>query len=454
VIEGGQFSGMAAVKEKQAVSYRVLKRCVVVLGAMAGVSAGLLPGAARADGPVPALPQIPAKTFSITEFGAVSDGKTLATEAVKKAIAAATAAGGGTVRVPAGRYLTSPFALASHIDLHVEAGATLLLVNDLEHYPRTEKTYTDWITAEGCTDIAITGEGTIDGQGKPWWDKYRKVNGVAPTGLLHRPQMIRLSRCSRVLIKDVSLTDSPNFHLIPGACRDVTIEHVRITAPADAPNTDAIDPSGWNFRIARCTISVGDDNIAIKPSALVEPGKPSCENFLVEDCTFGRGHGMSIGGQTPGGLRGLIVRNCTFEGTDAGIRMKASRGQGGLVEDCRYEHLTMKNVKVPIYITSYYPSIPKDVETDAAQAVGATTPIWRNIHIEDVTITDSPEAGRIIGLPEMPIENLTFKNVKITTAKGLRVVRAKGVEFIDSTLRVQSGPPLILHEAQVKGLEK
>jgi polygalacturonase len=438
-------------KENRAMTHRTRNRLLLALVALAAT----LPVTARADLPTPAppaLPQIPDKTFSITEYGATPDGTTLTTDALTKAIAAASAAGGGTVRVPAGRFLTTPFALASRINLHLDAGATLLLVNDLDTYPKTPKTYTDWITADNCTDIAITGEGTLDGQGKPWWDKYRKVNGVAPAGLLHRPQMIRLSRCTRVLIKDVTLKDSPNFHLIPGACRDVTIDHVTITAPDDAPNTDAIDPSGWNFRIANCTISVGDDNIAIKPSARIEPGKPSCENFLVENCTFGHGHGMSIGGQTPGGLRGLVVRNCTFDGTEAGIRMKASRGEGGLVENCRYEHLTMKNVKVPIYITSYYPSIPKDVEKDPAQPVTDTTPIWRNIHIEDVTITDSPEAGRIIGLPEMPIENLTLKNVKIATTKGLRVVQAKGVEFIDSTLQVKSGPKLLQHEAQIKGL--
>src|SRR4051794_22982493 len=155
---------------------------------------GIPPAAAGQPAPRPPIPKpvIPNRTFTITEFGAVADGKNLATDAVKKAVDAASKAGGGIVRVPAGRFLTSPFALASRINLHLDKGATLLLINDIDTYPKDAKTYTDWITAEDCQDVAITGEGVIDGQGQPWWDKYRKVSGVAPTGLLHRPQMIRL----------------------------------------------------------------------------------------------------------------------------------------------------------------------------------------------------------------------------------------------------------------------
>jgi polygalacturonase len=412
---------------------------------------GGVAGAAPEGGAQVTRPSIPDRTFSITDFGAVADGKTLATDAMKKAVDAAAKAGGGVVRVPAGRFLTSPFTLASKINLHLDKGATLLLINDIATYPKEPKTYTDWITAEDCQDVAITGEGTIDGQGQPWWDKYRKVNGVAPAGLLHRPQMIRLIHCTRVLVQDVTLTNSPNFHLIPQQCEDVTIDHVTIKSPKDAPNTDGIDPSGWNFHFTRCTIDTGDDNIAIKPGKALKPGRASCENFLVEDCTFRAGHGMSIGGQTPGGLRGLVVRNCTFEGTEAGIRMKAPRGDGGLVEDCVYENLTMKGVKVPIYITSYYPSIPKDVEKDAAQPGGPKTPIWRNIRISNVTVTDSPEAGRIIGLPEMPVTNLVLTNVRISAKKGLRIVHAKGVKFERCDVTASQGPALITSDAEISG---
>jgi polygalacturonase len=411
-----------------------------------------IPSAAAERSAIP-LPAIPDRTVTITDHGAVPDGKTLATEALKKALDAVQKAGGGTVRVPPGNFLTSPFALASKVNLHLDKGATLLLVNDIESYPKEDRRYTDWITARGCTDVAITGEGTLDGQGQPWWDRYRKRDGVAPTGLPHRPHMIRLSGCTRVLVQGVTLTNSPNFHLVPADCEDVTIERVTIKAPADAPNTDGIDPSGWNFRIAGCTIDTGDDNIALKPHKSGKPGRAACENFLIEDCTFLHGHGLSVGGQTPGGLRNLLVRNCTFEGTTAGIRLKAARGEGGLVEDCTYEHIRMKNVKVPIYITSYYPSLPKEVEKDPPQPVGPTTPIWRSIRISDVTVTDCPEAGRIVGLPEMPVSGVVLADVRIESSKGLRIVNARKVEFAKSSIAAGSGPALILHGAEVSGLD-
>src|SRR5439155_23035349 len=145
------------------------------------------------------------------------------------------------------------------------------------------------------------------------------------------------------------------------------------------------------------------------------------------------------GGQTPGGLRRMTVRNCTFEGTDAGIRMKAPRGQGGLVEDLTYENLTMKNVKVPILITSYYPKIPADAQDDAAQVVAATTPIWRNIRISRLRSEGSPVAGQIIGLPEMPVENIELTDVKISAQKGMQIVNAKKIQFNDSRNDVAEG---------------
>jgi len=148
------------------------------------ISLGTATAGQAADRPPVARPSIPERGFAITDYGAVGDGKTLATDAVKTTIAAAAKAGGGVVRVPAGRFLTSPFTLASKINFHLDKGATLLLINDIDSYPKEPKTYTDWITAEDCQDVAITGEGTIDGQGRPWWDKYRRANGVAPTGVV------------------------------------------------------------------------------------------------------------------------------------------------------------------------------------------------------------------------------------------------------------------------------
>jgi polygalacturonase len=330
--------------------------------------------------------------------------------------------------------------------------------NNIADFPKDKKGYQNEITASDCHDLSITGEGTIDGQGEPWWKEFLKTKGAADAGqLAHRPFMVVLHGCTRVLVQGVTLTNSPMFHLVPQACHDVTIDHVQFKAPADAPNTDALDPSGWNFLITRCTFDVGDDCIAIKASGKAPAGHVSCEDFFITDCDFRFGHGMSIGGQTPGGLRHLIVQNSTFENTDAGIRMKASRGAGGLVEDCVYENLTMKNVKTPIYITSYYPEkgTPKSAAADPAQSVGATTPIWRNIHISNVRATGAKVAGKIIGLAEMPVSDIELNNVNIAAEKPMVIWNAKDIHFVNSKLTViEKGPVSEMEQSTgVTGLE-
>ena len=156
------------------------------------------------------------------------------------------------------------------------------------------------------------GEGTIDGQGDPWWKQFTLTKNT-PNGMPHRPYMVVFRDCTRLLVQGVTLTNSPSFHLVPAACHDVTIDHVQFIAPANAPNTDALDPSGWNYLITRCTFDEGDDCIAIKATGKAPEGHVSCEDFLVTDCNFKHGHGLSIGGQTPGGLRHLVVKDCTFE---------------------------------------------------------------------------------------------------------------------------------------------
>jgi polygalacturonase len=411
-----------------------------------------------ADEPSLPLPSIPQNSFNISNYGSVPDGVTLNTVAITKAIDACEKAGGGTVEIPPGRFLTAALRLGSNLNFHLNDGAVLLFSNNFDDYRlESHGGYPNLLIADNCHDVAITGNGTIDGQGRPWWTEYLKTKGASADvpHMAHRPYMVVLKDCKRVLIQGITLTNSPSFHLVPGSCTDVTIDHVSIVAPADSPNTDALDPSGWNFLITHCTFDVGDDCIAIKAGGKPLGGKASCENFLVADCTFKHGHGMSIGGQSSGGLRHLLVRDCTFDGTGAGIRMKANRGAGGLVEDCTYENLTMKNVKFPIYITSYYPEsgTPKSAAADAVYVVNATTPIWRDIHIMNVISTGSPSAGRIIGLAEMPIFNVELDNVKITAQKGLDIWNVKNLQFVNSRITVAGSMALNVQQSSgIRGL--
>ena len=393
------------------------------------------------------LPTIPTTVFNITNYGAVGDGKTLNTVAIQKAIDACAAAGGGTVLVPAGKFIFGPIILTSSLNLHLDKGAMLLISDDLKNYPIKSKRYQDCITAANAHDIEISGQGVIDGQGEAWWQAF-----AANQKMTHRPYMAKLSGCTRVYVHDVTFQNSPMFHFVPENCTDVTIEHIKIKSPARAANTDGIDPSGWNFLIADCTIDTGDDNIAIKPASERTPGD---KNFLVKNCTFLHGHGMSVGGGTANGLENLTVSNCTFNGTDSGIRIKTPRGNGGLLQNAVYENITMHDVKNPIYINDYYPerTAPKDPATEKAEPVTDRTPITKDIMIRNVTITGSPNAGTIQGLPEAPISNLIFSNVNISAKTGMIIYHARGVQFINSKITVADGKSLITYDAEISGMK-
>jgi polygalacturonase len=416
-------------------------------GVTAVVAGLIFTGALRVPAQSIPLPTIPHATFNVTNYGAIGDGKTMNTSAIQKTIDTASAGGGGTVLIPAGKFLTGPFTLASSINLHLVKNATILISDDLANYPSAKGRYQDSITAGGAQDLEISGEGTIDGQGNAWWTAFR-----ADKSMTHRPNMIKLSNCTRVRVHGVTLGNSPMFHLVPQNCTDVTIQGITIQAPANAPNTDGIDPSGWNFLITDCTIDTGDDNIAIKPANGRTPGN---KNYTVKNCTFRHGHGCSVGSGTAGGIEDLKVSACTFNQTDSGIRIKTLRGNGGLLQNCTFENLRMTAVKNPIYIIDWYPerNAPKDPSTEKPEPVTDRTPLNKNIIIRNVTAADCPTAGTIRGLPEAPITGVTLSNVNISAKTGMKIYHAKGIKFVGSKITVESGKPLTAFDAEITGLE-
>ena len=197
--------------------------CRFRIGPALLLAALFLTGAFCAPAQNPPLPVIPQATFNVTNYGAVGDGQTLNTASLQKTIEAALAAGGGTVLVPAGRFLTGPFTLAGDLNLHLAKDATLLISDDRAHYPVGRERYQDCITAYNAHDLEISGEGTIDGQGGAWWAAFR-----ANRAMTHRPYLIKLSDCTRVWIHGVTLCNSPMFHLVPQNCTDVTIQDITI----------------------------------------------------------------------------------------------------------------------------------------------------------------------------------------------------------------------------------
>ena len=359
--------------------------------------------------------------------------------------------GGGIVLVPAGKFLFGPIKLASCINLHLDKGAILLISDDLTTYPVSAKRYQDCIAVADAHDIEISGEGVIDGQGQAWWTAFVADLKAEKQTLPHRPYMTKISNCTRVRIAGVTLKNSPMFHLVTQNCTDVTIQDITIQAPFNAANTDGLDPSGWNYLITGCSVDTGDDNIAIKPTRGRTPGD---KNFMVSNCTFLHGHGLSIGGGSFNGLENLTVSNCTFNGTDSGIRIKTPRGNGGLVQNLTYEYIRMTNVRNPIYLNDYYPerNAPKDPATDQAEPVTDRTPINKNIVIRNLTATGCATAGTIRGLPEAPITGMLLTNVNISAETGMRIYYAKAIKFVDSKITSQNGTNLTTFAAEVDGL--
>lgn len=384
----------------------------------------------------PPLPIIPPNTFIVTNFGAVGDAVMDNAGAIQTAITAAVLAKGGTVEIPAAgtlsTYLSGPITLSSNINLQVDAGATL------EMLPRSSWPAgpPDFITASGVNDIAITGAGTIEGQGSTWW----------PFGLTEsqKPNMVNFGNgCTRVLIQGVTFQNAPVFHLfLKGNNVSVTVQGVTINTPfpgSTAPNTDGIDLASTNVLIQHCSIASGDDNIEIGGS-----GGPAAD-VVISNCQFGVGHGVSIGSNIQGGVHDLIVSNCDFLGTDQGIRLKSDRDAGGLVQNLQYMDLTMTNVGYAIIIYSYYnsPGNPNNITPTTAANTGPQplidlTPIWRNIVISNITVgatTGGNIGGLIWGRPEALVSNITLCKVNIATpTKTFNIYNAQGVRIIDSTL--------------------
>jgi polygalacturonase len=389
-----------------------------------------------------------AGTFNVRDYGAQGDGRALDTPAIQKTIDACAKAGGGTVRFTPGTYLSKPlYVRGNYITLQLDAGALLQGTPEFTDYRSSKGKVVGLINAERLTDVSITGTGTIDGAGAPWWPAVREAKKTGAPEPRQRPKMVNFKGCHGVMLRDVTLQNSPGFHLVPVDCDNVLIDHITIKAPADSPNTDAIDPSACrNVRILNCLLDVGDDNVAVKAGHAV-PGRVfCCQDILVSNCTCLHGHGISIGSETSGGVSNFTVVHCTFDGTVSGIRIKTNREKGGRVENILYSDLSMNNVKRPIDIACYYPKVPKD---DPAQPVTPHTPVYHGIRIENLTGNSPEGAGLIVGLPESPVRGVTLSNVHLKAVTGLLVKNAEDVNLSNVKIDVEQGEPVIIENAKV-----
>jgi polygalacturonase len=431
---------------------------------LAGIAVGLaglkLNPAAHSATPTevqPAEPVVSTRVFNLLDYGAKADGRSPNDTAFRRAIDAVREAGGGTLIVPAGDYLTGPIELCSRLDLRLEADARITFSPKPEDYPAATPRPRALLLARNCEDIVLSGKGVIDGQGQPWWDEMRgylrAVSAQLPATQASRPRLVSLEDCRRVRIEGITLQNSPMLQCVLMRCDDVTVDSIRILAPNTkenhAYNTDGIDPvDSHRVRIVRCFIDTGDDCIALKGG-----GTRGVTDVLIEDCDFRNGHGCSIGSGTAPHVRNVTVRRCTFEGTNVGIQIKSARDRGGIVENLYCSDLVMKKVPIPIGLSAYYPgrTAPKPGEAVELAPITAKTPVLRDIMIRNVTITEAAEAGRVLGLPEQPIERLTLENIRIEAVTGLRVAYAKEVTLREVKIVVASGAP-VLAEHGVTGL--
>lgn len=378
-----------------------------------------------------------------TGYGAKADGRTKDTAALQKAIDAC--AGKGTVELTSGTYLSGALTLAGDLTFRIDSGATLLASPQVADYPTVSGTkLAPLLGASGAKNLTITGAGTIDGQGAPWWAVIN-AEKAAGKALSPRPGLVSIDDAANVKITGITLKNAPNVHITLKKVTTAAVDKITISSPSDAPNTDGIDVwSSSDIAVTGSTIDAGDDDIAIDSSSVNGPA----HDISLSGCTILHGHGLSIGSYTAGGVYNVDIHDNTLRGTTAGVRIKTARDRGGEVHAITYRNLKMTDVTTPIQIVGYYPKVPAD--GDAAQAITSTTPNYHDITIAGITATGADEAGQIVGLPEQPVTGLTLTSVAIAAKTGL-TVRNATVTATSTTIKPASGQAFIVQsKATVK----
>jgi len=401
---------------------------------------------------------------NIMDFGAEPGGLVDCSPVFSRLLADIRKKGEGRILVPTGTFLTGPIELPDNTTLELAQGATLLFIDDPERYEPVE---TRWegivchamhplVFAKNAKNVAIIGEGVIDGNGKAWWETHRRKKAEKQAGPVSaiekrlgalnrqglnqpsggggretqflRPPLVQFLSCDGVTLRGVTLRNSPFWTLHPVFSGRILIDNVKIENPSDAPNTDGIDiDSCSDITIVDCVVNVGDDCLALKagagPQGLAE-NRPT-RNVKISGCTFLSGHGgVVIGSETAGGIENVDVSNCRFIGSDRGIRIKSRRGRGGKVQNLLFQNLVMERVLAPLTINLYYNCGARAEDAPALfskfpEAVSPLTPLFRNIKVANLVASECrASAGFIVGLPESKIGNLILENCVISMADG------------------------------------
>ena len=430
--------------------------------------------------PAIAVPVFPPQEFVITNFGAVA-GRDIS-EAIRRAIAACHEAGGGRVVIPSGRWLTGKIHLQSNVNLHLARDAVLTFSGNPEDYlPAVQSSweglecfnYSPLIYAFGCTNVALTGPGTLEAKldvWKQWFTRppahlaalkelYTMAATNAPvaqrqmaTGENHlRPQFIQFNRCANVLIADVKIRNSPfwTIHLL--LCADVVVRRVDISARNR--NNDGIDPEMTrNLLVEDCRFDQGDDAIAIKAGTDRDGRRLNTptENVVIRNCTMLRGHQLvAIGSELSGGIRNVYVHDCQFLNAAADqpqniLFIKTNRRRGGFVENIFVENITARSTKFGVL----------GIDTDVLYQWRDLVPTYeekltaiRGIHVKNVTVEETGGTPfKIMGDARLPVQDVYLENITIQKATGqtnaylnVENIHESGIHFVELATPKQAG---------------
>lgn len=460
-------------------------------------------------------PVIPENSVSITDFGAQSGGQVHCTQAFADAIDAVSKKGGGRVIIPRGTWLTGPITMKSNIELYTETGAMVVFSTNKDLYPVVETNFegfntfrcTSPINGRNLENIAFTGAGIFDGSGEVWravkkdkltdsqWKKllasgglvsengkiwypseqFMKGEKIAEMNVVRslktkeefeqirdflRPVMVSLISCKKVLIDGPTFQNSPAWNIHPLMCEDFTMRNTTVRNPWFSQNGDGIDiESCKNSIIHDCSFDVGDDAICIK-SGKDKDGrdrKMPNENLIVKNCVVFHGHGgVTVGSEMSSGVKNLHVSNCTFIGTDVGLRFKSNRGRGGVVENIYISNIEMMNIPTQaISFNLYYSgrSASEDLEAgengEAPKLLPVTeeTPQFKNIFIRDVNCKGAMTGIFLQGLPEMKLENVELTNILMEADYGMVCIDADQVKIKNLNLKTKHYPVIDLQNS-------
>lgn len=458
------------------------------------------------------VPVFPNNHVSIVDFGGNPNGIALNTQAFEAAMESLSQKGGGTLNVPKGVWFTGPIVFRSNINLHLEKGALILFSPDFDLYPLVETIFEGLdtrrcqspISGRNLENIAITGEGSINGYGEAWRplkknkvpdQKWRKV--IASGGVVHegkvwypsekslkgqlisdmnvpnkdmtenqwdeikdfmRPVMVSFIECKNVYLQGVLFENSPAWNIHPLMCENVIIDGIYVKNPSYSQNGDGLDlESCVNSIIVNSIFDVGDDAICIK-SGKDEDGRRRTRptvNVIVDNCKVFHGHGgFIVGSEMSGGVKNISVSNCQFLGTDVGLRFKSNRGRGGVVENIHISDVYMYNIVTDSFLFDLFyggKSASESLEDgdvikdEEALPVSEKTPVFKDIYVKNLVSRNARRALFFGGLPEMNIENINLENAYITASYGAEFSESKDVTFKNVTVVANEGAAFIFN---------